>query len=334
MGSLLKRRSCITCHIVSSCLLNRIERASRSRLCSLLLRIILWLLHAEGILFFRVVTIQNLRIIQVSLLSYVSSAVWGCIDVASGAWLVGLVMVHVILVNLGLVSARDGGMRWSFSGTFRWFSWFWRRLVLDFFKSIPYSWLALVHRDCRVIFIEGWRFFISLHKLLFIVHLMIATESRGTFNKRGGRIFADTWRLVNKIVLQLSLILAHVALNIRFGLGLVGSSLIYFGVGWSLLIGYLWFEDRWWFFFSEVWVMNLTSFFSVGIDFFWGRFRKSTRNSSIRIKAVDVRFLTWSGDSLGIVYVVATAVGVVVTVDTWVVLIPPLILGCWAICFR
>ena len=80
--------------------------------------------------------------------------------------------------------------------------------------------------------------------------------------------------------------------------------------------------------------MNLTSFFSVGIDFFWRRFRKSTRNSSIRIKAVDVRFLTWSWDSLWIVYVVATAVCVVVTVDTWVVLILPWILGRWTICFR
>ena len=238
MGSLLKRRSCITCHIVCSCLLNRIERASRSRLCSLLLGIILWLLHAEGILLFMVVTVQNLRIIQVSLLSYISSAVWGCIDVASGARFVSLVLVHVVLFNLKLISTRDSGMRWSFSGTFRWFSWFWRRLVLDFFKSIPYSRLALVHRDCRFIFVEGWRFLISLHKLLFIVHLMIATESRWTFNKRRGRIFADTWRLINKIVLQLSLILAHVALNIRLGLWLIGSSLIYFGVGWSLLVRY------------------------------------------------------------------------------------------------
>ena len=225
-------------------------------------------------------------------------------------------------------------MLWSFSGTFWWFSWFWGRLVLDFFKSIPHSRLAFVHRDRRVIFIEGWGFFISLHKLLFIVHLMIATESGRSFNERGCRIFANTWRLVNKIVLQLSLILAHVALNIRLRLGLVGSSLIYFRVGWSLLVGYLWFEDRWWFFFSEIWVRNLASFFSMGMDFFWGWFRKITRNSSVRIKAVDVRFLTWGRDSFGIVYVVATSVGIVVTVDTWVVLILSRIFGRWTICFR
>ena len=225
-------------------------------------------------------------------------------------------------------------MLWSFSRTFWWFSWFWGRLVLDFFKSIPYSRLALVHRDRRVIFIEGWGFFISLHKLLFIVHLMIATKSRWSFNKRGCRIFANTWRLVDKVVLQLSLILARVTLNIRFRLGLVGSSLIYFGVGWSLLVGYLWFEDWRWFFFSEIWVRNFASFFSMGMDFFWGWFRKITRNSSVRIKAVDVRFLTWGRDSFGIVYVVATSVGIVVTVDTWVVLILSQIFGRWTICFR
>ena len=224
-------------------------------------------------------------------------------------------------------------MRWSFSRSFWWFSWFRRRLVLDFFKSISYSRLALIHRDCRVIFIEGRRFLIGLHKLLFIVHLMIATKSRRTFNKWRSRIFANTWRLINKIILQLSVILTHVALNVWFGLGLIGSSLIYFGVGWSLLVGYLWFEDRWWFFFSEIWVRNLASFFSMIIDFFWGRFGKSTRNSSIRIKAVDVWFCTRGRDSLRIVCVVATTVSIVMTVNTWVVLIP-LILCCGTICFR
>ena len=186
-------------------------------------------------------TIQNLCIIQVSLFSYVSGTVWGCVNVASGAWFVGLVLIHVILFYLGLISTRDSRMRWSFSRTFWWFSWLWRRLVLDLFESIPNSWLALVHRNRRIIFVKGWRLLIGLYKLLFIVHLMIATKCRWAFDKWGGRIFADTWRLINKIVLQLSVILAHVALNVRLGLRLIGSSLFNFWVGWSLLVWYLWF---------------------------------------------------------------------------------------------
>ena len=70
------------------------------------------------------------------------------------------------------------------------------------------------------------------------------------------------------------------------------------------------------------------------MDFFWWRFRKSTRNSSVRIKAVDVRLCARGWDSLGIImYVMATAVSIVLTVNTWIVLIP-LILCCGTICFR
>ena len=74
MGGLLQRRSCILSHVVSCRLLDRIQRAPWSWQSSLLLRVILRLLHAQGILFLGIMTVQNLCVIQVGLLGHVARA--------------------------------------------------------------------------------------------------------------------------------------------------------------------------------------------------------------------------------------------------------------------
>ena len=181
--------------------------------------------------------IYNLCIIQISLFRYVSRATRGCIDVSTSTWL-GLILVHVLLIDLGMFSARTNRDIRSLGGAFWRFSWFWWRLVLDLFESIPDSWLAFVHGDGRIVFIEGRRFFICLYKLLLIVHLMIAAKSGRSLNKRRGRIFANTRRLIGEIILKLPLILRSVALNVL--LWLVGSLPVNLCISWFLGVRYLW----------------------------------------------------------------------------------------------
>ena len=277
--------------------------------------------------------IYNLCIIQVSLFCNVSRAARSCIDVSSSSWLC-LILIHVILFYLSVISARTQRNIWSFCRSLWRFSWFRRRLILDLFESISDSWLAFIHGYGRIIFIEGRGFLICLYKLLLIEHLMIATESGRALNKRRGRIFTNTWRLFGEIILQLPLILRTIALNVW--LGLVASLPINLWISWLLGLRYLRLQIRRWFLLTQIGVWIFARLFIVSIYFFRWWFRKIARNSCVWIKAVDIWFMTWGGDTFRIMHIMTATVSVVVTIDSRIILVltGPMIFCSRAICFR
>ena len=230
-----------------------------------------------------------------------------------------------------LLPIRSHRMLWSLGWAFRWLSRLRRRLILDLFEPISDSWLAFVHRDCRVIFIECWRFFVCLNKLLFVVHFMVATKGWWGLDKWWGRIFAYTGWLFDKVILQMPLILRSVFLHVLFRLG---PPLINFWVSWLLAFRYLWLEARWWFLLSQMRAWMLNCFFLMNMDFLAWWLRKIARNSCVRIKAVDIWFVTWSWNVLRILYVLTAPIGVCVAVNAWVVLVLPMVLSRGAISVR
>ena len=312
MSCLLEGWSRLTSKIVSSCLLDGVQRTTVAGKGCLLLWVILWLLQAYYIMFLGVMALGHFSIWQVSVFSNIasiffinSSCPWPRVLITlhwcSTCW---IMRTHILLVLLSLWSLR---VRWSICWSLWRLSWLWRWLICHLLESISYSWMTLIHRNRRIIFGECRRFLISLDDIFFIVLLMISTECGGWFYKWGSRRFAYAWRLLNKVILQLSLVLITAIRDIL--IWLPWSSFLDFWVGHLLtlltLMLHVW---RWLLSFVSLWrtrmfTMLLMACWSILVSGFW----EGTRNSWIWVKSCYCWFCVWSGHSSLLLHVLMTA---------------------------
>ena len=135
---------------------------------------------------------------------------------------------------------------WSICWPLRWFSRLWRWRICDLLESISDSWLAaLIHWNRRIILCECRRLFIRLYNILFIVLLMVSTECWRWFNEGWSWCFAYAWRLLYKVILQLSLVLITAIRDVL--IWLAWSTFLDFWVRRLLTLLTLMLHVRWWF---------------------------------------------------------------------------------------